>query len=551
MCAMRRGSIGLAILILGGLWSIDVSAQAQSNIEITISPEANGVTVDYQLPQICLSAPFLDSRATVGRFFRAQWQRTDGCLSVRGSDLVADAGPCRHARFFIPNDTRVVNAHYAQSQKVGEGAQLFYPAYALLGTRCAPTNVTLKPASEGGVQILGSAARDDGTLTLAPEKIESAYVLFASKANIAALRANQHLLDPALPAWLSAEVKRSDAATRVWMRDEYGALSEPTHLVANRNDAGDAGDASRQHGDVADPRAIRLTFYKPEAVPSLITVEQTRAFIAHELGHVLQPTGLPRIAAEGSAELFSLLAQINLQQTTLEAGLRTVNAALTRCFMQLPEQTQPASDRRDPYACGLTALTLAAIRAEGAERGGRALMRALALEWKSVLTAANVETPAGAANKELALAVQSIANHGEGLRAFKKLKGVSIVQTTRAQVEGERGWFWVIAPMLRADCDGADFQGLTRTIEVGDNAHCRNIPARFALSQIDGLPISTAAQRITSHMIARCEGKAANVPITLSDGTREVKVETDCAQFSPREIPVISAESNLFESAQK
>jgi hypothetical protein len=105
--------------------------------------------------------------------------------------------------------------------------------------------------------------------------------------------------------------------------------------------------------------------------------------------------------------------------------------------------------------------------------------------------------------------------------------------------------------MLRADCDGADFLGLETIIEVGDNARCRTIPARYKLSSVDGLPIATAAARIIAGVTARCEGNKPSAPITLSDGAREVKFETDCAQFGVRSIPELSAESGLFEDKGK
>lgn len=524
------------------------STNSQTNIEITISPASNGVNVSYSLPQVCISAPFLDSRATVARFFRAQWERTAGCLSPRGGDLVADSGPCRNASFFIPNDTEPYQSHYTQVQSAGAGSQLLYPAYLLLGTNCSPTRVTLKPAADGSVHILGSPQASNAVLIVAQEKIDSAYVAFTSQANSVKLRSDQHLIDERLPSWLRAEIKRADETTRAWMRAEYGALSEHIHLIANRNDI---GTRTMQHGDVADPRAIRLTFYKPSAEPSAEATERAQSFIAHELGHILQPAGLPRLIGEGSAELFASLAQIQLQRTTPAAALRKVNDAMARCFIQLPEQLQRGSDRRDPYACGLTALTLAAIKREGAERGARALLRALASEWKPALATSDAQPPQGPANKQLNEAVAAISSLEDAVRAFEKLKGVTMRQATRAHIEGERGWFWAVAPMLRADCDGADFQGLDTSIEVGDNARCRNIPARFMVRNIDSLPIASASQRIIANVTALCEGNKPSAPITLSDGARDVKIATDCAQFGLRNIPVLSAESGLFENPKK
>jgi hypothetical protein len=540
-----------ALCCAAALLAITQNAFAQPKIEITISPATNGVHVAYRMPQVCISAPFLDSRATVARFFRARWERTEGCLSPRGGDLVADSGPCRNASFFVPNDTEPFQSHYTQSQSTGAHSQLFYPAYLLLGTSCAPTSVTLQPAPGGSVQLLGSAQASDGPLTIAPEKIDSAYVLFTSQANAAALRSQQHLIDERLPSWLRDEVKRADETTRAWMRSEFGALSEHIHLVANRNDADNQYSARMmQHGDVADPRAIRLTFYKPSATPSAEATERAQTFIAHELGHVLQPAGLPRLVGEGSAELFALLAQLSLGRSTLDANLSKVNEAIARCFIQLPEQNQRAADRRDPYACGLTALALAALQREGPERGARALLRALAGEWKPG-EANKSAMPSGPATAQLESAVASITSLSQAVSAFEKRKGVTLRKATRAQIDGERGWFWAIAPMLRTDCDGADFLGLDTTIEVGDNARCRTIPARYKLSSVDGLPIATAAARIIAGVTTRCEGNKPSAPITLSDGAREVKIETDCVQFGVRSIPELSAESGLFESKGK
>jgi hypothetical protein len=520
---------------------------AQPTIEITISPATNGVHVAYRMPQVCISAPFLDSRATVARFFRAQWQRTEGCLSPRGGDLVADSGPCRNASFFVPNDSEPFQSHYTQSQSVGTHSQLFYPAYLLMGTNCAPTIVTLQPAPGGSVQVLGSPDASESALTIAQDKIDSAYVVFTTKANAATLRSDQHLIDERLPSWLRDEVKRADATTRAWMRSEYGALSEHIHLVANRNDADNQySTRTMQHGDVADPRAIRLTFYKPSDTLSAEATERAQSFIAHELGHVLQPAGLPRLVGEGSAELFALLTQLSLGRSTLEGSLRKVNEAIARCFIQLPEQNQREADRRDPYACGLTALALTALQREGPERGARPLLRALAREWRPG-DADKSAMPNRPANKQLEVAVNSIATLSEAVRAFEQRKGVTLRNATRAQIEGERGWFWAIAPMLRADCDGADFLGLETTIEVGDNARCRSIPARYKLSSVDGLPIATASARIIAGVTARCEGNKASALITLSDGAREIKFDTDCAQFGVRKIPELNAESGLFE----
>jgi hypothetical protein len=525
---------------------------AQPRIEITVSPAANGINVSYELPQVCLSAPFLDSRATVARFFRARWERTDGCLNPRGGDLVADGGSCRNASFFIPNDTEPFQSHYTQAQRAGAQAQLLYPAYFLLGTKCAPTRVTMRPALGGSVQILGSAQSSDSALFVSPENVDSAYVLFTSQADGVSLRKNLHLIDERLPAWLRGEIKRADESTRAWMRSEFGALSENIHLVATRSDPqGKQPARAMQHGDVADPRAIRLTFYNPSTEPSAEATERAQTFIAHELGHVVQPAGLPRLIGEGSAELFAILAQLSLDRATLDASLRKVNAAIARCFFQLPEQHQRAADRRDPYACGLTAVTLTAIQGEGSKRGARALLRALVEEWKPDPSGPQKARPLGPASKQLEAAVTSIETRGEAVKAFEKRYGVTFRRTTRAQVESERGWFWAIAPMLRADCDGADFLGLERAIEVGDNARCRKIPARYAVRSMNGLSIANESDRIIAGATARCEGNVTSFPITLSDGSSEISIEADCSSFALRSLPELSAESGLFEIKTK
>jgi hypothetical protein len=186
---------------------------------------------------------------------------------------------------------------------------------------------------------------------------------------------------------------------------------------------------------------------------------------------------------------------------------------------------------------------------EGPERGARSFMRALASKWQLSANHGNAQTPIGPASKQLDDAVTSVSTLGDAVRAFENMKGISLRQTTRAQIEGERGWFWVIAPMLRADCDGADFQGLEAIIEVGDNARCRTIPARFMVCSVGGLPIATTSQRIVARATTLCEGNKPSAHITLFDGTREVKIDTDSAQFGLRSIPVINADAGLFESA--
>ncbi|OFA05871.1 hypothetical protein [Duganella sp. HH101] len=342
----------LLVLLLAG------PAVAQSVTATLSATDSASLELRYDIPATCDALNFSNPGIAppAASDIRRDWTALDDCAEVDSRQVRRKAASCTSLRFRVPAATRNLDRVYPWAYPIGQGFYAHTSAYAVSPASCGA--VDWKFSAPGGAVVVDGVP-SDGEAALPSTAPQAHYTPVALLLEpLPQGRAAKIHVDPSLPAADVRFLEGTIVDATAYLSKALPDIDFPVpYIIAVKSP-----DANGWRGDVANRNTMRLTI---SAATPARTQPALRSYLAHEVSHLLQPSGWkdawkddqPMIS-EGGADFLSWRTSAALGWQDREALKDELEKAVNGCLAAVGganwRQTANRQQWPTPYVCGLT-----------------------------------------------------------------------------------------------------------------------------------------------------------------------------------------------------
>lgn len=504
--------------------------------EVTASLSMNKpaeLELRYDVPVSCAKLEFANSgiNPVAAAAIRKDWTIVDNCARFDGASIQLN-GACSTVRLRVPAVVRDIDRVYPWAHLIDKGIYAHTSAYALAPS-CGP--VQWQFAAPGGAVVVdGQPLGEEARVGSSNAGIAYAPLVFLGKPLRSGPGAMLHIdsgFAPPAVAFLNETMRaiRTEYAARL-----PGIPFPAPFIVAVPNNGG-----KRWRGDVANRNTMRLML---SPSPSEAEQQQLKFFLAHEIGHLLQPPSLndvwkdeTTIITEGGAEFLSWIVNAQLGWMSPSELTMKLEGSINSCLVTTANKSWTSTPSRHwariPYQCGLAFHVIAlggtprrsdaslALRSYYRDAGrGAQTDFAMALECHGQSKTCLPRWLPRLFRSDVSVA-QVFAEHAavsSYLRPIAHWQPEQVAMVARS----------ALGKLMESDCDGqVSMFSDPGAARIGPVSKCTTFREGMVVVKAEGLPLFNGRAAVLA--LAKACGTSKSASLTLADG-KEIRVR--CAE---------------------